>query len=568
MLTLLRPHRTAVVLGFLALGAATVLILLQPVLAGRLVDRAAGNAPSAPLAASLVVMLIGALLLEKSGHFLLDRTGEDIVAAMRVRFADHVVRLPVGALDRARTGDLLSRAASDASLLRDMPRALGDIAFGALALLGAGVFMLSIDAVTLGVVVAVVVVAFAAGSPFLSRVQRASTARQAALGEYTAGLERALGAARTVKLFGAEAREVGFIGARAGAARDAGVQIAAATAMNILVIRLGITGALLSIMVIDGRRVAAGALSVGQFVSLFAFAVYAVFPVTAGFLALSAVRTSAGAYRHLVDALQDLPEDDRPSPGAVSGAGLRTGAATGPLVEFDRVCFAYGDRPVLEDVSFTLEPDQTTALVGRSGAGKSTIVSLLCRFAEPDTGVVRWQCRDVRDIPLSAFRARLGLLEQDAPVLHGTIRDNLLVAAPDADDTELWRVLHQANVADEIARLPAGLDTAVLDRGRGLSGGQRQRLALARAYLSRSDLILMDEPTAHLDRANESDVMTNVHEARGTRSLLVIAHRLTTVTAADQILVLDRGRIQAAGTHADLLSHPVYRTLVDHELTH
>ena len=151
-------------------------------------------------------------------------------------------------------------------------------------------------------------------------------------------------------------------------------------------------------------------------------------------------------------------------------------------------------------------------------------------------------------------------------MLHGTIRDNLLIADPDAADDDLWRVLEQANIADEIARLPQRLDTSVLERGRGLSGGQRQRLALARAFLSRSELILMDEPTAHLDRANEYDVMTNLLQARGTRSVLVVAHRLSTVTNADQILVLGQGRIQASGRHPELLDLPVYRDLIEHEL--
>jgi ABC-type multidrug transport system fused ATPase/permease subunit len=180
--------------------------------------------------------------------------------------------------------------------------------------------------------------------------------------------------------------------------------------------------------------------------------------------------------------------------------------------------------------------------------------------------MVRWNGHDFRSMGLRDLRDRLGLLEQDAPVLHGTIRDNLLIANQDADDDDLWRVLEQANLRTEIASLPEQLDTHVLERGRSLSGGQRQRLALARAFLSRSQLILMDEPTAHLDRANEYDVMANLLEARGTRSLVVVAHRLSTVTNADQILVLQQGRIQARGTHTELLLTPSYRELIEHEL--
>jgi ABC-type multidrug transport system fused ATPase/permease subunit len=570
MFTLLRAHWVSTTASMCLLGIATVFTLLQPLLAGRLVDRAAAGSSIVTLAILLVTMLVGQLLLEALGRFQLERTGEKIVLQLRAVFTNHVVRLPIGLLDLGRTGDLLARGTNDAGLLREMPRAVADVVFGTLTLLGACVFMLTIDPVTVGVVIAVMGVAFAAAGPFLSRVQRASLNRQAALSDYTAGLDRALGAARTVKLFGAEDREVKSISAHADAAYDSGVRIAQSNAIDISIVRLGITGAFLAIMIIDGRRVAAGGLPVGQFVTLFAFAMYAVFPVTAVFTALTQLRTSAGAYDHLTATLRELPEGDPPSLAASDAINAPSsqgvGQNTAPLVEFDHVSFSYGEAPVLEDVSFTLGRDRITALIGPSGAGKSTVLALLCRFHDPGAGTVRWEGQDFRSIPLRELRGRLGLLEQDAPVLHGSIRDNLLIADPHAGDADLWRVLEQANIADEIARFPGQLDAPVLERGRGLSGGQRQRLALARAFLSRSRLILMDEPTAHLDRANEYDVMGNLRRARGQRSLLVVAHRLSTVTNADQILVLQHGRIQATGTHTELLRMPIYRELIEHEL--
>lgn len=570
MFTLLRAHWVSTTASMCLLGIATAFTLLQPLLAGRLVDRAAAGTPIVTLAILLVTMLVGQLLLEALGRFQLERTGEKIVLELRAVFTNHVVRLPIGLLDRGRTGDLLARGTNDAGLLREMPRAVADIVFGTLTLLGACVFMLTIDPVTVAVVIAVMGVAFAAAGPFLSRVHRASLNRQAALSDYTAGLDRALGAARTVKLFGAEDREVKSISVSADAAYRSGVRIAQSNAIDISIVRLGITGAFLAIMIIDGRRVAAGGLPVGQFVTLFAFAMYAVFPVTAVFTALTQLRTSAGAYDHLTATLRELPEGDPPSLVVAGGVSAPSSQGldenTAPLVEFDHVSFSYGEAPVLEDVSFTLGRDRITALIGPSGAGKSTVLALLCRFHDPGAGTVRWEGRDFRSVPLRELRGRLGLLEQDAPVLHGSIRDNLLIADQHADDADLWRVLEQANIADEIARFPRQLDAPVLERGRGLSGGQRQRLALARAFLSRSQLILMDEPTAHLDRANEYDVMGNLRRARGQRSLLVVAHRLSTVTNADQILVLQHGRIQATGTHTELLRMPIYRELIEHEL--
>ncbi len=549
------------------LGVAAVLAVLQPLLAGRLVDRAMAGSPSYKLTLLLGIMLVGQYLLESTAQFQLKRIGEKIVLRLRAVFTNHVVRLPIGLLDRSRTGDLLARGTSDTSLLQEMPSAAANIGYGMLTLLGTSIFMITIDAITVGIMVAAITVAFLAGAPFLLRVQRAALNRQEAVGAYTAGLDRALGAARTLKLFGAEDREIEFIGVSAHAAYKSGVRIALFTFMALPIFRLGIGGSFLAIMIIDGARVADRELPVGQFITLILFAMYAVFPVAAGFTALTALRTCSGAYQHLATTLRELPEGDPPTLAVTDAAETRCAPlAAAPLVEFDQVSFSYGVTPVLDDVCFTLGQDQITALIGPSGAGKSTILALLCRFHDPGAGAVRWEGHDLRRIPLRELRGRLGLLEQDAPVLHGTIRDNLLIADPDAGDADLWLVLEQANIADEIARFPEGLDTPVLERGRGLSGGQRQRLALARAFLSQSQLILMDEPTAHLDRANEYDVMTNLLQARGQRSLLVVAHRLSTVTNADQILLLDGGRIQATGTHAELLRTPIYRKLIEHEL--
>lgn len=566
MLNLLRGHWVSMSVSVFLLGVATALILLQPLLAGRVVEQATAGSPNAAFAIVLLIMFVSQQSLDALGHFQLDRIGEKIVLRLRAEFTNHVVRLPIGLLDRGRTGDLLARGTSDASLLRDMPRAVGDVAFGVLTLLGAALVMLSIDAFTLVVAVAVMAVGFGAGTPFLAGIQRASLQRQVELGDYTSGLDRALGAARTVKLFGAEDREVNLISASAQAAYSAGVRIASSTAIGVILIRLGVIGSFLAIMIVDGCRVANGGISVGHFVSLMAFAVYAVFPINAAFLALTTLRASAGAYQHLLATLRELPEGDPPASAAATAVSTSPLAQAGPLVEFDQVSFCYGETAVLDDVSFAIGHDQITALIGPSGAGKSTVLALLCRFHDPAAGALRWEGHDFRSIPLRDLRGRLGLLEQDAPVLQGTIRDNLLIADPDASDEDLWRVLQQAKIADEISRLPEQLDTPVLERGRSLSGGQRQRLALARALLSRSQLILMDEPTAHLDRANEYDVMANLLQARGQRSVLVVAHRLSTVTNADQILVLQHGRIQASGTHAELLRAPIYRELIEHEL--
>jgi ABC-type multidrug transport system fused ATPase/permease subunit len=201
----------------------------------------------------------------------------------------------------------------------------------------------------------------------------------------------------------------------------------------------------------------------------------------------------------------------------------------------DRVDFSYGDQRVLDDVSFELRRHQITAVVGPSGGGKSTLLALLCRFYEPTTGTPLIDGRPYHDQTLAEVRGRIALVEQDNPVLHGSLRDNVMMGRPTASDAEIWTVLEQVNLADTIKELSRGLDANVLDRGRALnreentmniSGGQRQRLAIARALLSPAELILLDEPTAHLDRDNENTVMSTLMAQRGERTVLVVAHRL------------------------------------------
>jgi len=231
--------------------------------------------------------------------------------------------------------------------------------------------------------------------------------------------------------------------------------------------------------------------------------------------------------------------------------------------------FRQGDREisVLKGASVDLYPGQAVALVGPSGAGKSTILALVEGFYPVTSGAVRWAGTDVRDLPRAAVRARLGYVEQEAPVLAGSVRDNLLLAAPDASDPELWAVLADVGLTAVVQRSPRGLDVPVGDDGVLLSGGERQRLAIARSLLARPALLLLDEPTASLDARNEQLLRETLAAASADRALLVVAHRLSTVLDSDQIVVLDGGRVVARGTHAELLeTSPLYRELAAAQL--
>jgi ABC-type multidrug transport system fused ATPase/permease subunit len=258
----------------------------------------------------------------------------------------------------------------------------------------------------------------------------------------------------------------------------------------------------------------------------------------------------------------DLPvETDpaKPTPPAVAGA---------PAVQFDRVEFSYADGPpVLRGVSFSVPFGTRTAFVGPSGAGKSTVLALVERFYEVGAGSVRVGGVDVRRMSRDALRGQLGYVEQEAPVLAGTLRDNLLLTVPDASEPELMAVLDAVNLADLVERTRLGLDAQVGEGGVLLSGGERQRLAIARTLLASPPILLLDEPTSNLDARNEAALRAAINAASERRTLLIVAHRLSTVVDSDQIVVVDNGRVVAVGDHAELLdTSPLYRELASHQL--
>jgi ABC-type multidrug transport system fused ATPase/permease subunit len=322
---------------------------------------------------------------------------------------------------------------------------------------------------------------------------------------------------------------------------------------------------------VGGLRVAAGSTPVADLVAFLLFLLYLTGPVGALFTAASALQQGAGAL-HRINEVRALPQesddavgpDPRPLDGAVAAAGVASpvvgvrdrpsgpGAIRGaaphrdlePALEFRDVWFGYQpQRPVLRGVSFQVPARGHVALVGRSGAGKSTVFALAERFYEPDAGLILASGVDVRRIDRATHRGYIGLVEQHAPVMHGTLRENVTYADPDATDDRIAAAIELANLTELIDRLPDGLDSHVGDHGMTLSGGERQRIALARALLCRPHLLLLDEPTAHLDPANEAALHQAIRRIAADHAILVIAHRSTTIEAADQLLVLDQGKV-------------------------
>ena len=545
---------------------AAVGALAQPALVARVIDVVGSGEPLLPAVSLLVVVLLAASALSAFQQFLLQRTAEGVVLTTRELLADRLLRLPVAEYDRRRTGDLMSRVGADTTLLRaTVTSGVVDVAGSVVLAVGAVIAMALVDGWLLLLTVVSVAIGVTTAVLASRGVRRLSRQAQEEVGAMTAAVERALSAVRTIRASGATTREVAAVGGSARRAFDAGVRVARLEALVSPAGSIAVQGAFLAVLGVGGYRVASGSISVAELVAFILYLFLLVMPLGQAIGAWTQLQTGLGALARIQEILALAPEEDERAERPAAAVVPRVGA---PLLELDDVSFAYPDgTPVLRGVSLQVPAGSRVALVGPSGAGKSTILALIEGFYPVGSGAVRWAGTDVRETPRAALRARLGYVEQEAPVLAGTVRDNLLLTRPDATDPELWAVLADVGLTEVVRRSPRGLDVLVGDEGVLLSGGERQRLAIARSLLVRPELLLLDEPTASLDARNEGLLRETLAAAAADRALLVVAHRLSTVLDSDQIVVLDQGRVVASGTHAELVdSSPLYRELAAAQL--
>jgi len=558
-----RYRGTLTVVAALSLAAAGA-SLVQPLLVRRVLDGVTASRPIAGAVVVLVCLLVAGAALRGFRDYLLQRTAEGVVLTTRRRLARHLLLLPIAEYDHRRTGDLLSRVGADTTLLRAVVTSgLFEIVTGVVMVGGALVAMAVLDPLLLAVAVAALAVGLSVAMLASRRVRGLSEQAQARLGEMTSAVERAISAARTIRAGRAEEREAATVSEGAEQAYLAGVRLARLEATVGPAADTAIQGAFLVVLGVGGARVASGALGVGSLVAFILFLFFLAMPLGQALHAYTQLQTGLGALQRIEEILA-LPSE-------TSGDSTRTpegSASTHSAVTFDGVSFAYpGEAPVLHEVSFEVPRGARIALVGPSGAGKSTILALIERFYDVTGGSVRVGGHDVRELPRDALRAQLGYVEQEAPVLAGTLRDNLRLTAPDATDAELLAALGEVNLGGLAQRSPDGLGVQVGEGGVLLSGGERQRLAIARALLTGAPILLLDEPTSNLDARNEAALRAAIATAADRRTLIVVAHRLSTVVDSDLIVVIEAGRVVAAGPHRELLdASPLYRELATHQL--
>ncbi|WP_425840562.1 ABC transporter ATP-binding protein [Microbacterium sp. PA5] len=606
---LLEHTRVLVVVAVLSIVGAVV-TLAQPLLVGQVIERVQAGETLGILVWVIVALVVVASVVAGYQHYLLQRTGTAVVYSSRRKLISRILHLPIGEFDARRTGDLVSRVGTDTTLLYAvLTQGLADAVGNALIFVGAIVAMALIDPVLLIAIAVVLGLALTAVVLLSGRIRTATRQQQEKVGELASGVERAIGSIRTVRAAGATARESADVTARATEVYGIGVRIAKVSALVVPVAGVALQASLLVVLGFGGFRVADGAITIAQLVTFVMFLFLLIGPLGTLFGAITSVNQALGALGRIQEVL-DLPretDDDERVAAALTadtgaiGAGADTDAGAVPAIEFRDVRFAYpaavvaarrtaedaarraltdahvdpatvevapvAEGEVLRGVSFSVPRGARVALVGPSGAGKSTTLALIERFYDPTAGAILLDGVDVRAIDRDRLRAQLGYVEQDAPTLAGTIADNLRLASPGASDEDCERVLRAVNLGGVLERDPLGLDAPVGEAGVMLSGGERQRLAIARALLAAPPILLLDESTSSLDGLNEQRMREAIDAVASGRTLVVIAHRLSTVVDSDLIVVLDGGEVVGQGTHAELVATvPLYRDLAAHQL--
>ncbi len=575
-----KPYRWALALLLVVTALDAAIAVANPLLLGVIIDR--GILPHridvirtlAIIVAALAVLDALAVYLEA---WTSERIGEGLILSLRVEVFEHVQQQPLAFFTRTHTGSLISRLNADVMGAEQAITTLLSQTLSIILTLGlvlGALFLLSWPITTIALVI--IPLFILPGKVIGRRLQRVSRERMqldAELGSILTERFNVAGAMLT-KLYGRPDEESALFAGRAARVRD--MNVVSAIYGRVFGILIGLLAMLMSALVygLGGSLAIGGELGVGTLVAMAALITRLYGPINQLTSMQVNFMTALVSFDRIFEVLDLKPLiTDRPGALALSGGEMGNGSA--PQVEFDRVCFRYpvaseislaslesialptperiGSEWTLHDVSFCAPGGKLTALVGPSGAGKTTISNLVPRLYDPASGAVRIGGHDIRDLALRSVHEMVGVVTQDAHLFHNTIRANLLYARPDAGERELVEACKAARIWDLICSLPDGFDTVAGDRGYRFSGGEKQRFALARLLLKAPPVVVLDEATAHLDSESETAIQQALKTALAGRTSLVIAHRLSTIREADQILVIDAGEIREHGTHDELL---------------
>ncbi|MEU8510808.1 ABC transporter ATP-binding protein [Kitasatospora sp. NPDC048722] len=555
-----RRHRALLLTGIVLGLAGAAATLAQPLVIGGMIEAFAADRPlTGPILLAAALFTADAVLAATHAYAI-GRAGEDVVYDIRHTLAARLLRSRLRSYDRWDQGDVFTRMVTDTSLARVcMTQALAQIVTSAFMVAGGVAMMAWIDPLLLATTLACLGTASAVSLLLARRVRLVAVANREDTGVYGSALMRVLGALPTVKASRAEERETEHLGGLADRARRSGVRVSALSALLTPAMNVGTQIALTVVIAWGMARVATGDMAPADLTSFMMYLFYLVAPLVMLFMSIAQFQQGRASLDRLSE-LGAIEQEDAgpPAHAAVDGHGL----------VFDEVSFAYpgNDTPVLHQVSLTVPERGLTAVVGPSGAGKSTLFQLAERLHEPSAGTIRIGRTDTARMPLDQLRSLVGYVDQEHTLLRGTVRENLTYAAPGATDADIAEALRMAHLTDVVAALPDGLDTELGERGAGLSGGERQRLAIARTLLQKPRIVLLDEATASLDGASEAALRDSIAAIARSRAVVAIAHRFSTISQADRIIVLDRGRVQAVGTHADLSEESgLYRRLAEHQ---
>ncbi|GAA1618722.1 ABC transporter ATP-binding protein [Actinoplanes couchii] len=553
-----RPHRRKLLTGLLLGLGVSASALATPMVTKMILDSVTASASLTTPVAALIGLLVLGVVLGYAQASLLGTVAENVVLDVRTSLVRRFFRGRLSDLQHRPAGELVSRVVADTVLLREASStSLVSLINGAVSLIGTVALMAVLDLPLLGVTLAAIIVVGLLVAGLMRPIAEAQNRAQDEVGKLGGMLAAGLTAVRTVKADGAEDRQTQRIVSHAEASARHSMKAVRTEAAAWSVADGGIQLAIIAILAFGAWRVNAGELQVSTLIAFLLYAFGLVAPVSEVTVNLTQLQAGIAAAARIRDTESIRTEQlDSGHPVPAGGAGT-------PALSFTDIAVTYpgAARPALTGFTAEIAGRGHTALVGPSGSGKTTVFSLILRFYDPDTGTIRLNDADYRDLGIPAVRDHIAYVEQETPLLPGTIRDNLAFRRPDTDDHVIWQALDAVGLAGHIKNLGAGLAEPAGQAG--LSGGQRQRVALARAIITRPAILLLDEATSQLDGLTEAAVQKIIVDLARHSCVVTIAHRLSTVIDADTIILMDNGTVRASGTHHGLLATDhLYRDLV------